>query len=290
MELMYNPAFAGVEGAASLRVSAFSFMPGKGYGLSSAYASCDAYIDALHGGAGVWIADDHLGEIMNDFRAGAGYAYHFRAGRRLYITGGLTASVISRGIRSGAVILPGDIDPFRGGAGGPSMYMPQEPVTRFDLGTGITAAAGPWYAGVSVMHLTRPALDKDNRSGAAIERLYTVMGGVRVPLPGDQVFLNPSAVLQLQGGEMRVCLAGEASWRSLSASFFAWHVTKGFTAAGASAGWGTEAVRISISYSYIVSGGDALFAGTAIVRAGLLFTLSNVEKSRVPHIIKLPLL
>ncbi|MEZ4997625.1 MAG: type IX secretion system membrane protein PorP/SprF [Bacteroidales bacterium] len=88
--------------------------PGKGFGLRSVYASFDGYFSSLHGGAGVWISDDMLGDIMNDLRGGASYAYHFRAGRDVYVTAGLTASVITRGIRAGSVILPDDIDPIPG--------------------------------------------------------------------------------------------------------------------------------------------------------------------------------
>ena len=136
MHLMYNPAYAGTAGTPGLNISAYSFFPGKGFGLRSVYASFDGYFSSLHGGAGVWISDDMLGDIMNDLRGGASYAYHFRAGRDVYVTAGLTASVITRGIRTGSVILPDDIDPFRGITGGGADYISQAPLFRFDLGTG----------------------------------------------------------------------------------------------------------------------------------------------------------
>ncbi len=290
MQMMYNPGFFGSEGTSSLRLSAFSFMPGKGYGLRSAFAAWDGYYDALHGGAGIWASGDQPGDVMSDFRAGAGYAYHFRAGRDLYLSAGLTASVISRGVKSGAVILPGDIDPFRGIITGTGSYLAREPVTRFDLGTGFTLAAGNWYAGGAVMHLTRPSLGESGRTEERIDRLWAATGGVTLPLQGKEMTVTPSAAVMVQGNEIRIAMAAEATWKTVTAGISGWHVTGGFTAAGVALGWDMSVVRLNISYSYFISGGDALFAGTAIVRAGAHFTFINIEKSRAAHIIKMPLL
>jgi len=290
MQVMYNPAFAGTGGNQSLKISAFSFLPGNGFGLQSVYASWDGYYSSLHGGAGIWIADDMLGDIMNDLRGGACYAYHFRAGRETFITAGLTASVMARGIRGGSVILPGDIDPFRGIIGGGTEYIPPAPVFRFDLGTGFTVSSGNWYGGASVMHLTRPSLSDDNVKDNRINRLLTLNGGVSLTPRGKDFTLTPSAAILIQGDGMKIYLGSEASFRGLSGALFMWHVTDGFTALGGSAGWDSRSLKITMSYSYIVAGGNAFPGGTAIVKAGVTYSFGNVEKSRAAHIIKLPLL
>lgn len=290
MQVMYNPGFAGTGGSPSLKISAFSFLPGNGFGLQSVYASYEGYFNSLHGGAGFWVADDIMGDIMNDLRGGASYAYHFRAGRETFVTAGLSASVITRGIRSGSIILPDDIDPFRGITGGGTEYIPPGPFIRFDLGTGFTVASGNWYAGASVMHLTRPALSDDGQEKHRINRLITLTGGVSLNPGHKELTLIPSAALQVQGDGLKIYSGCEASWKGLCGSLFMWHVTDGFSSAGVSAGWDAPTVRINISYSYIIAGRNASFGGTAVVKAGAVFSFGNVEKSRAMHIIKLPLL
>jgi len=290
MQLMYNPAFAGVGETGSLNISAYSFLPGKGFGLRSVHASYDSYFNGLHGGAGIWLSDDMLGEVMNDLRGGVSYAYHFRAGRNVYITSGMTASAISRGIRTGSIILPGDIDPLRGITGEGIDYTAPSGLTRFDLGMGFTIASGPWYGGFSAMHLTRPHLSADNLNGSRIDRLYALTGGAVLTPKGEDLSVLPSAALIVQGDEIKIYLGSEASWKGLLAGLAVWHVSGGFIAAGGSLGWDASNVKIIMSYSYIVSGGNASIGGTAIVKAGAAFSFGNVEKSRATHIIKLPLL
>lgn len=288
--MMYNPAWTGATGVPVLNISAYTFLPGNGFNLKSVYASYDGYFPGLHGGAGVWLADDMLGDVMNDLRAGACYAYHFRAGRNLYVNAGLTASLVSRGIRTGSIILPEDIDPFGGITGGSSTYTSPSAYYGFDLGTGVSFSTGPWYGGLSVMHLTQPSLSDDSQAEERIKRLYTLNAGNSFTVGNTGLSLNPSAAFLLQNNNISVYLGTEASWRGIISGLSLWHTTKGFTVAATSLGWDANPVKIIISYNYILAGGDVSFKGTAIVKAGLSFSFNNVEKSRVPHIIKLPVL
>ncbi len=290
MYLMYNPAWAGAAGSPVMNISAASFLPGNGFGLKSVYASYDGYFDGLHGGAGVWIADDILGDIMNDMKAGASYAYHFRAGRDLYLTAGLTASVVNRGLRTGSIVLPGDIDPFMGITGGSVSYTSPANITRFDLGTGVSVSSGSWYGGVSVMHLAQPSLNSDQQDLDRLKRLYTLNAGATFTPGRNGLTLNPSVAFLTQGGSYTVYLGTEALWRGVMSGLSLWHLSQGFTAAETSLGWDAGALKLILSYSYILAGGNSSFAGTAIVKAGLLFSFNNVEKRKVAHIIKLPLL
>lgn len=290
MHLMFNPAWAGAAGTPVLNISAYSFLPGNGFALKSVYASCDGYLPGLHGGAGLWVSDDMLGEVMNDLRAGASYAYHFRAGKDLYINAGLTASIVSRGIRTGSVILPGDIDPFRGVIGGSSGYTAPANYSRFDLGTGISFSSGQWHGGLSVMHLTQPSLSDDQQEYNRLKRLYTINAGASLKPGSSGLALNPSAAFLAQGDNITVYLGTEVLFKGLMSGLAVWHASRGFTAAETSLGWDADPVKIILSYSYTLAGGDAIFKGTAIVKAGLLFSFNNVEKSRVIHIIKLPVL
>jgi type IX secretion system PorP/SprF family membrane protein len=290
MQFMYNPAYTGAAGVPVMNISAYTFLPGNGFGLRSVYASYDSYQPLLHGGAGFWISDDVLGEIMNDFRAGACYAYHLRAGRDLWVNAGLTASLIWRGIKTGSVIMPGDIDPFGGITGGSSEYYGSSGAVLFDLGTGVSFATGDWYGGLSVMHLTQPSMSDDNQERDRVKRLYTLTAGTMIRTGDGSLTLSPSALVMSQGNTVTAYLGTEAEYRNLFFGISLWHSFSGFTALQPSAGWGVDAVKIILSYSYIIGGGNNAFGSTAIVKAGLSLSFNNVEKRRVPHIIKLPVL
>ena len=298
MHFMYNPAYAGATGNTVMNMSAFSFLPAGGFGLRSVFASADSYIPLLHGGAGIWMSDDITGEVMNDYRAGASYAYHLRAGRDLFFNAGLTTSLIWRGISSGSIILPEDIDPFRGITGGSADYAGPGNIARLDLGFGISFATGPWYGGVSVMHLTSPQLGDDQQPHNRLRRVLNVTAGSSFTPGNDKLNVRPYATLAVQGSDFAVHAGAEAGYGDLLFGLSAWHTFSiegkeyygGFTAVQPAAGWSSGPVKIMLSYSYAISGSNFSFGGTAIVRAGLSVAFNNVEKRRVIHIIKLPLL
>lgn len=298
MHFMYNPAYTGAAGNPVMNLSAFSFLPAGGFGLRSVYGSGDSYIPLLHGGAGIWMTDDISGEVINDFRAGASYAYHLRAGRNLFFNAGLTASMIWRGVRSGSVILPEDIDPFRGVTGGSSGYLGSGNITSFDLGVGFSFATGPWYGGLSVMHLTRPQLGNDQQAHNRLRRLLNVTAGSSFTPGNGKLTVRPYATLLLQGNDFTVHTGAEAGYSDLLFGLSAWHSFRveakeysgGFTAVQPSVGWNAGPAKVILSYSYAIAGNNYAFGGTAIVRAGVSLTFNNVEKRRVIHIIKLPVL
>lgn len=287
MHFMYNPAYTGSSGVPILQLSAFTFLPGNGFGLQSAYGSFDSFVQTLHGGAGIWLCDDMLGDIMNDFRVGASYAYHLRAANDLFFNAGLTASVVHRGISRGSVILPDDIDPFSGFSGS-SEYIEDGNITVFDLGTGLTFSHGPWYGGISVMHLTQPWLSNDHRSHNRLQRLFTISAGASFSLSESKIILKPSAAFLAQANACTFYLGTEALFGNLMCGLAIWHTGSGFLSGEPSLGWDMGSAKLLLSYSYVIAGGDTAFNGTAVVKAALSVYFNNVEKSRVVHIIKLP--
>ncbi|HUW93514.1 MAG TPA: PorP/SprF family type IX secretion system membrane protein [Bacteroidales bacterium] len=290
MEMMYNPAFTGSAGEGTMKISCYSFLPGAGFGLQSVYASYDDFSQTLHGGAGLWVVDDMLGEVMNDLRAGMSYAYHLKAGRNLFFNAGLTASVIHRGINRGAVTFPGDFDPFGGLVSPPGETVTDAGTTLFDLGTGFTFSTGPWYGGFSVLHLATPYLGESSQVYNRLKRLYTINAGRVITPDGSDIEIRTSALLMLQDGNIITYLGASASFRELVFGMAGWYIRSGFSAIEPSAGWDSGSIRITLSYSYNLPGVDAAFPGTAVVKAGLSVSLNNVEKRKVIHVIKLPVL
>ncbi len=288
MEMMYNPAYTGSSGEGRMSISCYSFLPGAGFGLQSVYASYDDYSQTLHGGAGLWVADDMMGEVLNDLRAGMTYSYHLKAGRNLFFNAGLTASVVHRGINRGAVTFPGDYDPFGGLISPPGETVSDAGSTLFDLGSGVTFSSGPWYGGFAVMHLAQPYLDDNRQDYNRLERLYTFNAGRVILSERTGLELRPSALIMLQDGNIITYLGSSASFRELVLGLAGWYVRDGFSAIEPSAGWNTGSLKITLSYSYGLSRGDVSFPGTAVVKAGLSVSLNNVEKRKVIHVIKLP--
>jgi type IX secretion system PorP/SprF family membrane protein len=288
MEMMYNPAYTGSSGEGALKISCYSFMPGAGFGLKSVYASYDDYISPLHGGAGVWVSDDILGEVMNDLRAGMSYAYHLKAGKNLWFNAGLTAAVAHRGINRGAITFPGDFDPFGGVVSIPSETVTDAGTTLFDLGTGLTVSTGQWYGGFSVMHLTQPFLGEGQQAYNRLRRLYTINAGTFIASERSDLEFRPSALLMLQERNIITYLGTSASFRELSFGLAAWYIKSGFSAIEPSAGWTSGSTKITLSYSYNLSKNDAAFPATAVVKAAFAVMLNKVEKRKVVHVIKLP--
>jgi type IX secretion system PorP/SprF family membrane protein len=287
MRSMLNPAYCGVEGKSSLKLSSCSFLPGGGFDLTSLFASFDCYIPSLHGGASVWVVDDILGDVTNDMRAGLAYAYHLKAGDNLFFTAGLTFSLIHLGINRSAIVLPDDIDPFYGVRTSSGELINTNGITRFDIGTGITLSAGEWYGGLAIMHLSQPYMSDNQEKNSRIQRKYVLEGGTTISL-GDKIMLQPGLSIIVQGKAFIGSAGTTMKWRQFSAGLSGWLIKDGFSAIQPAIGWSNGSTSISMTYGYNLDLPDNTLPSTAIVKASLSINLKNVEKRRVFHVIKLP--
>ncbi len=288
MYVMYNPSFAGSSGKSSLKTSCYSFLPGAGYKLNSVYASWDDFIESLHGGVAIWASDDMQGDVMNDLRTGFSYSYHLKAGPGLYFNAGITASAVHLGINRSAVIFPGDYDPYGGLTGVQSETVTDAGITLFDIGTGFCVSSGPWYGGLSIMHLTQPFLSSNQQNHNRIRRLYTINAGVSLPFGHSDGIIQPSVECMIQGTGLIVNIGAVATLKELAFGLSAWYIKSGISALEPSLGWSFNTTNITLSYSYCVSGRSAGIPGTAVIKAGLGVCFNNVNKRKVVHIIKLP--
>ncbi|HCC71915.1 MAG TPA: hypothetical protein DEQ09_12305, partial [Bacteroidales bacterium] len=109
-----NPALSGTEGPGKLRLIYRDYYPGRSLNLHSFHCSYDSYLETIHGGFGLYVSENIMGDLLNELRAGAAYSYHLRAGRDLYVNAGFMASVINRSIDAGNIILPDQVDPLLG--------------------------------------------------------------------------------------------------------------------------------------------------------------------------------
>ncbi len=279
MMMINNPALTGSEGDGVLRMSYLNFYPGNSYNLHSVYLSYDSYFPALHGGAGLYLTDDYLGGIINDFRGGFSYAYFLQAGKDLFINAGLTASVFHRGYNFDRAVFPDQIDPL----GGVS-FVSSETLTSYgrsvlDIGAGFLFIYKKFLGGLSMDHLAEPDLAGN---GSPDERLKR------------KLLVHLSADLDInKSSNLRACpilffgIQGSSASGGTGASFEAKHLTINVIMLGNNGnnidlqtGFSFKAGGVSIFYSYRfnLKSGNELIPFSLLHQTGLAFSLNKVEK------------
>lgn len=289
MMMMNNPALSGSEGDGTVRLSYLNFYPGNNYNLHSVYFSYDSYFSLLHGGAGFYLSDDHIGGIVNDLRGGLSYSYFLQAGKDLYINAGLSASIYHRGYNFDKAILPDMIDPL-GGVSIPSAeFLANTGHTIFDIGTGFLFITGKFFGGFSITHLTEPDLSGTGFSNERLKRelLVHLSGDIDIGqdlglavrpvtfLDIQRKFLSAGggAVLENKYFSVNAILLGDNS-RNLN-------VQTGFSLTSGK-------IVIFYNYRFNIASGNTLMPFSLLHQAGLALSLNNVDKKNTIKTIKFP--
>lgn len=277
--LMNNPAFSGATGDGTVRLSYLNFYPGNSYNLHSVYASCDAYVPALHGGAGIWLSDDYLGGIVNDVRGGLTYAYALQAGEDLFINAGLSAAAYHRGFDFGNAVLPDMIDPV-GGVVFPSGET-LVPVSRtvVDVGTGFLLIYRKFFAGLAINHLAQPDLAAGS-SATLLKRKLLLNAAINIGLnESGSLSLTPAGYLELQGDHISAGAGASFGGESLSASLII--MGDNMQNLNMQSGFSLKFGRTSLFYNYRLNlvSGNTLMPLSLLHQTGLAFSLNTVDKN-----------
>ena len=289
MMMINNPSLAGSGGDGELRLSYLNFFPGNGYNLHSVYFSYDSYFQTLHGGAGIYLADDYLGGIINDFRGGLSYAYFLQAGKDLFINAGLSASLYHRGFNFDNAILPDQIDPLGGVTIPSSEVLALSGRTVFDIAAGFLFISGKFSGGFSINHLAEPDLSTTGNSNERLKRK------VLIHLTGD-FFLNESQNLKIQPltylefqRSYLVYGAGAALF-SKYLSVNAIVMQDNSQNLNIQTGFSLTAGRISVYYNYRFNAisGNKFLPFSLLHETGLALGLNNVEKRNIIKTINFP--
>jgi type IX secretion system PorP/SprF family membrane protein len=289
MMMIGNPSLAGTEGDGILRLSYLNYYPGNNYDLHSVYFSYDSYFPQLHGGAGVYLADDYLGGIINDFKGGLSYAYFLQAGKDLFINGGLSASIYHRGFNFSNAILPDQIDPL-GGVSIPSSEALASPgKTVVDIAAGFLFISGKFSGGFAIDHLAEPDLSSTGDSNEKLKRKLLVH------LTGDfnlnetqSLKIRPLTYLVLQ---RKYFLGGAgAALEGKSLSFNTMFLTDSGKDLNIQTGFSFRTGRLAIYYNYRfnVISQNKLMPLSLLHQTGLAFSLNNVEKRNTIKTINFP--
>ena len=287
--LRNNPAFTGSEGDGYLRLSYLNFYPGNNYNLNSVFVSYDSYISGIHGGAGFFLADDYLGGIINDLRGGFSYAYHFQAGRDIFINAGLSASCYYRGFNNGEIILPDQIDPLNG-----VTYPSGESITErgravFDISTGVMVMTGRFIAALSVIHLTAPELSGSGVQADRINRRLNLNLAGKFDLNTDRkIVARPVVMAELESGNVSGGLGTSLENNSFSLS--AVILTGSAKNIDLQAGCSLKTGRILLFYNYKFNlhSNNKMVPASLMHQAGVTLSLNYVDKRKIINTINFP--
>lgn len=286
--LMNNPAFSGATVDGTLRLSYLNFYPGNSYNLHSVYASYDSYFPALHGGAGIWVADDYLGGIVNDVRGGLSYAYALQAGEDFFIHAGLSAAAFHRGFDFGKAILPDMIDPIGGVVFPSGETLTPMSRTVFDVGAGFLLMYRKFFAGFALNHLAQPDLAAGS-STSLLKRKLHLNAALNIALnESGNLSITPAGYLELQGDNISGGAGASFGGDILSASMIV--MGDNMENMNIQTGFSFRYGRTALFYNYRLNvlSGNSLMPLSLMHQTGLAIRLYSVDKRIARGTIRFP--
>jgi len=287
--VLFNPAMTGSHLNGLMVLSYRDFYPGNNFNIGSIYMSYDSYFEPVHGGLGLYLIENRLGNVLNDLRTGFTYAYHLRASRDLYINAGFMASLIHYGVNMNEIVFPDQIDRLLGPVLQTGESFTRVSRTVFDTGVGFLFNFREYHAGISVNHLASPDLSLNGNSDGRLRRRYSVHGSARFPLAGEKLHLAPLVYSSLQANIFSIA-GGISLEYSVLALNLQLHHSRGAGINAIQTGIHLDINRIGVSYNYFFS--PVISSGNLPVtlnnQVTLYIGLNNVDKSTVINTINYP--
>jgi len=284
-----NPALAGSEGTGKLRLMYRDYYPGKGFNLHSINCSYDSFLEVIHGGIGIYVSENILGDLLNDLRAGAAYSYHLRTSRNFYINAGFMASVIHRGLNAGNIVLPDQIDPLLGSVLPSGEVIAPVSRTVFDAGLGFVFSYRDYHAGVSVNHLFRPDLSGNALQESELGRRLSIHGGAVLNTGNPDLSLTPGFIVNVHNNDINCALGTGIGYKSLYFNilpFFDPRRGLSFVQTGLYVEMGI--IELGYNYNFIPFRTDRLQPFTLSNQVYISIGLYNIEKRDVIKAINYP--
>ena len=158
--LYLNPAFAGTAVAPRISLTYRGQWPGLVSAFTTVSASYDQYVNDLHGGVGVLIMSDRVGDhgALTTNTVGAMYAFNFRVSRTINISAGLQVSLMNTNLRWDENLRFPDQINHQYGFTYQTGAQPPDKTSKYavDFNAGAVVYANKWYAGIAASHLTQP--------------------------------------------------------------------------------------------------------------------------------------
>ena len=191
MEPSFNPAAVGKESKINVTGAYAMTLTGFEHNPRTMYVAGDMpfmLLNKMHG-VGLQMMNDQIG-LFNHQRLVVQYAYKQRLfGGMLSV--GVQVGLLSEIFKGSELDLEDTSDP--------AFSKTDDNGTALDLSAGLYYQHGPWYAGISILHVTAPTIELGERSIYNMSNVYYLTGGYNIRLNNPLLTIHPSMLVRYDG-------------------------------------------------------------------------------------------
>ena len=195
MEAQFNPAAVGHSSELNILAAFQSHASGFQDAGSTMYAGADMPFRigrTLHG-VGALFSRDEIGLFAHQ-RFALQYAFHFKLFGGTFSVGAAVDMLNEKVDGSKADL---------GDANDPAFPSTEMSGSKFDVSAGLYYRHGPWYAGISGMHLTMPTVLLGETNEIKVKSLYNLTGGYNIKTRNPLFTIVPSTMMRFDGNQFR---------------------------------------------------------------------------------------
>ena len=200
MEPSFNPAAVGKDMKINVAVAYNNTLTGFENNPKTMYAGADIpfyFLKSYHG-VGAQFVNDAIGLFAHK-KFALQYAFRHKLwGGNLAV--GVNVGLLSESFDGSKVDLETPDDP--------AFPTSEATGTGFDLGIGLYYQHGPWYAGLSSLHLNSPVVDLGEKQSLSIAPSYYLTGGYLFKLRSPSLSIQSSMLARTDATAFRIDLTG----------------------------------------------------------------------------------
>jgi len=293
--IYHNPAFAGSADYNRLSINYRNHWPELSSDFVTYSASYDQPVELLHGGIGVHLFNDNLGDgTLRIFSAAFIYTYHLQVTREFFVFAGFQASVNQNRLASDNLIFEDMIDPFRGVVvqTGENIHGYQKIYP--DFAVGFLGIYKELYGGITIHHLAKPGISENPVDECRLSRKYSVHLANNFYLKGTPnragaIILTPNLLFQQQHHYQHLNYGFVLAREPVSLGVWFRH-DFAFSNNSAIFGASVNYHNISVSYTYdmAIKGAGPGLPGTAAHEITCMAGFNPVKKRGLVKAIKVP--
>lgn len=200
MEPSFNPAAVGKDMKINVAVAYNNTLTGFENNPKTMYAGADIpfyFLKSYHG-VGAQFVNDAIGLFAHK-KFALQYAFRHKLWRG-NLAVGVNVGLLSESFDGSKVDLETPDDP--------AFPTSEATGTGFDLGIGLYYQHGPWYAGLSSLHLNSPVVDLGEKQSLAIAPSYYLTGGYLFKLRSPSLSIQSSMLARTDATAFRIDLTG----------------------------------------------------------------------------------
>lgn len=200
MEPSFNPAAVGKDMKMNVAAAYNNTLTGFENNPKTMYAGADLpfyFLKSYHG-VGAQFVNDAIGLFAHK-KFALQYAFRHKLwGGNLAV--GVNVGLLSESFDGSKVDLETPDDP--------AFPTSEATGTGFDLGVGLYYQHGPWYVGLSSLHLNSPVVDLGEKQSLAIDPSYYLTGGYLFKLRSPSLSIQSSMLARTDATAFRIDLTG----------------------------------------------------------------------------------